>query len=258
MSSQPPLLFHLFFSFFSLTLSPWWLNGSQWSCLHCIFTLFSVFSLVSSFGVSEHYLASAQTPMWWVLGLLRRVHTLSPSSDSLVSPSLMAWACTHFSVVVESLKETVGITKVSHHHAGNCESPKSIIHNKYHQVVCILYFHILYLGALYWHVWIWLLIITTFYRINIAHFVCLKKMFPIMLPYFWMNGGYAKKTQAALISHFGFGAKGDIDMSWSQSIIPQNLNLSWENQALKIESVKYCILVVQTQHLGNQDASLNG
>ena len=79
-----------------------------------------------------------------------------------------------------------------------------------------------------------------------------------MLPYFWMNGGCAKKTQAALISHFGFGAKGDIDMSWSQSIIPQNLNLSWENQALKIESVKYCILVVQTQHLGNQDASLNG
>ena len=38
-------------------------------------------------------------------------------------------------------------------------------------------------------------------------------MFPIMLPYFWMNGGCARKTQAALISHFGFGAKGDIDMS---------------------------------------------
>ena len=198
MSSQPPLLFPLFFSFFSLTLSPWWLNGFQWSCLHCIFTLFSVFSLVSSFGVSEHYLASAQTPMWWVLGLLRRVHTLSPSSDSLVSPSLMAWACTHFRVVVESLKETVGITKVSHHHAGNCESPKSIIHNKYHRVVCILYFHILYLGALYWHVWIWLLIITTFYRINTAHFVCLKKNVPHNAPLLLDEWRLCKKNTGSL------------------------------------------------------------
>lgn len=79
-----------------------------------------------------------------------------------------------------------------------------------------------------------------------------------MLPYSWMNGGCARKTQAALISHFGAGATGDIDMSGSQLIIPQNLNLSWENQALRIESVKYCIWVVQTQHLGNQVASLNG
>ena len=176
MSSQPSLPFPLFsFLLDSKSLVTQRLSVKLPSR---IITLSSAFPLVSSLGVSEHYLASAQTPMWWVLGLLRRVHTLSPSSDSLVSPSLIAWACTHFRAVVESLKETVGITKVSQHHAGNCEFLKSIIHNKYHQAVCILYFHRLYLGSVYWHVWIWLLITTMCYRINIAHFVCFKKCSP--------------------------------------------------------------------------------
>ena len=120
-SSQP--LCSFFPVFFSWTISPYWISCCQWSCLHCIFTLFSVFSFVSSSGISAHYLASAQTPMWCLLGLLRRVHMLSPSSNSLASPSFMAWACTHFRVVVESLKERVGITKVSQCHARNCESP---------------------------------------------------------------------------------------------------------------------------------------
>ena len=51
-------------------------------------------------------------------------------------------------------------------------------------------------------------------------------MFPTMIPYSWMNGGCARKTQAALISHFLLGDTGDIDTSGSQLIIPQNLNLS--------------------------------
>lgn len=85
----------------------------------------SVFSFVSRARISAPYLASAHTPTWWVLGLLSSVHKLSPSSDSLARPSFMAWACTHFRVVVESLRKTVAIIKVSQPRTGNCEFPSS-------------------------------------------------------------------------------------------------------------------------------------
>lgn len=87
-----------------------WMFSVKLPVLH-FHSFLLVFSFVSGSRLSVHYLASAHTPMWWLSGLERRVHKFSPSSDSFARPSFMACTCKHFRVVVESLKETVGIHK---------------------------------------------------------------------------------------------------------------------------------------------------
>ena len=93
----------------------WWLAVAV---LHLHSALYALWHLSR---ITRTYLASAQTPMWWVSGLLRRVHKLSPSSDSFARPSFMAWPCRHFRVAVESLEETTEAIEVNQPSMRSCD-----------------------------------------------------------------------------------------------------------------------------------------